>query len=120
MEASAFIAPNVSKDGLLCWNIFFNKKKYDLIWFVFVFKIFHSMTFLVSFNKCVACHLKPVLPTFYDECKGGDFQLKLSLPLQQKVQWVQALAEQHIVLGKTVFRLHADLLNTTFEHIQWI
>ena len=33
---------------------------------------------------------KPVLPTFYDECKGGDFQLKLSLPLQQKVQWVQA------------------------------
>ena len=60
------------------------KIRFDMIRFLFEMKL--SMTFLVSFNKCVACHLKPVLPTFYDECKGGDFQLKLSLPLQQKVQ----------------------------------
>ena len=31
---------------------------------------YNSMTSLVSFDKSVAFHLTPVLPTFYDECKG--------------------------------------------------
>ena len=44
---------------------------------------------LLSFDKSVAFHLTPVLPTFYDECKGLSAKMFTAALAPQNTIWVQ-------------------------------
>ena len=66
----------------------------------------YSITSLISFDKSVACHLTPVLPTFYDECKGLSAKMLPALAAPQNTMSLTLFNSRKLLVYSKKIKYH--------------